>query len=94
MEVVGEFYPQAQWQQCVVHFYRIVTTVVPKGKRKQVAAMLKAIHAQGDRVAVQQKADNVWSPSLRRCGRGRWLVWCGRVLRNCCGLCSIRGSTG
>ena len=59
IEVLGEFYPNAQWQRCVVHFYRNVFTVVPKGKRKEVAAMLRAIHAQEDRAAALQKAADV-----------------------------------
>ena len=59
VEVLGEFYPTAQWQRCVVHFYRNVFTVTPKGKRKEVAAMLRAIHAQEDRNAARQKAADV-----------------------------------
>jgi len=59
VEVLGEFYPKAQWQRCVVHFYRNVFTVIPKGKRKDVAAMLKAIHAQEDGIAAKQKARDV-----------------------------------
>jgi transposase-like protein len=43
----------------VVHFYRNVFTVIPKGKRKEVAAMLRAIHAQEDRSAARQKAADV-----------------------------------
>ena len=31
VESLGEFYPQASWQRCVVHFYRNVFTVVPRG---------------------------------------------------------------
>ena len=49
VESLGDFYPKASWQRCVVHFYRNVFTVVPKGKVKEVAAMLKAIHAQEDK---------------------------------------------
>jgi len=56
IESLGEYYPEAQWQRCMVHFYRNVFSVVPKGKVKQVAAMLKAIHAQEDRQAAQEKA--------------------------------------
>ena len=59
IEVLGEFYPKAQWQGCMVHFYRNVYTVIPKGKRKEVAAMLRAIHAQEDRAAALQKAEDV-----------------------------------
>lgn len=59
MEALGEFFPEAQWQRCVVHWYRNVFTVVPKGKVKAVAAMLKAIHAQEDRQAARRKAADV-----------------------------------
>ena|SRR5581483_6718482 len=56
VEALGEFYPEAAWQRCVVHFYRNVMTAVPVGKVKEVAAMLKAIHAQEDRDAALAKA--------------------------------------
>lgn len=59
VESLGEFYPEAQWQRCVVHFYRNVFTVTPRGKMKEVAGMLKAIHAQEDRAAALAKADQV-----------------------------------
>lgn len=55
VESLAEFYPEAKWQRCVVHFYRNVFTAVPKGKVKEVAAMLKAIHAQEDRDAAREK---------------------------------------
>ena len=56
MESLAEFYPQALWQRCAVHFYRNVWTVVPTTKVREVAAMLKAIHAQEDRAAAVAKA--------------------------------------
>jgi len=59
VEAVGEFYPQAGWQRCMVHWYRNVMSVTPKGKVKEVMAMLKAIHAQEDRQAARDKADLV-----------------------------------
>ena len=59
VESLGEFYPEAQWQRCAVHFYRNVWTAVPTSKMKEVAAMLKAIHAQEDRAAARQKAEQV-----------------------------------
>lgn len=55
VESLVDFYPDAKWQRCVVHFYRNVFTVVPKSKVKGVAAMLKAIHAQEDREAAEEK---------------------------------------
>jgi transposase-like protein len=59
VESLGEFYPEARWQRCVVHFYRNVLSSVPKSKVKEVAAMLKAIHGQEDRQAAQEKARQV-----------------------------------
>lgn len=59
VESLGEFYPEALWQRCAVHFYRNVWTTVPTSKVKEVAAMLKAIHAQEDRAAARQKAEQV-----------------------------------
>jgi transposase-like protein len=55
VESLADFYPQAKWQRCVVHFYRNVFTAVPKAKVKDVAVMLKAIHAQEDRDAASEK---------------------------------------
>ena len=59
IEALGEFYPDAAWQRCMVHWYRNVMSVVPKGKMKEVMAMLKAIHAQEDRQAAREKAQAV-----------------------------------
>src|SRR5262245_27875769 len=51
VESLAEFYPEATWQHCVVHFYRNVFTATPRGKAREVAALLKAIHAQEDEAA-------------------------------------------
>jgi len=59
VESLSEIYPEAAWQRCVVHFYRNVFTMVPKGKVRDVAAMLKAIHAQEDRAAAEIKVSQV-----------------------------------
>lgn len=59
VESIAEFYPDALWQRCVVHFYRNVFSHVPTTKVREVAAMLKAIHAQEDRAAAQAKAADV-----------------------------------
>jgi len=56
IESLGDFYPDAKWQRCMVHFYRNVFTMVPKGKVREVAAMLKAIHAQENRDEAIRKA--------------------------------------
>jgi putative transposase len=59
VEAVGEFYPEATWQRCMVHWYHNVMSVVPKGKVKEVMAMLNSIHAQEDRQAARDKARRV-----------------------------------
>lgn len=59
VESVAEVFPAARWQRCVVHFYRNVFTMVPKGRVREVAAMLKAIHAQEDRREALAKARTV-----------------------------------
>jgi putative transposase len=56
IESIGEYYPNAKWQRCGVHFYRNVFSVVPRGKMKEIAAMLKAVHAQEDIEAARDKA--------------------------------------
>lgn len=59
VESLADFYPDADWQRCAVHFYRNVWSLVPKSKVGAVAAMLKAIHAQEDREAALAKVDAV-----------------------------------
>lgn len=53
---MGEVFPEAKYQRCVVHFYRNVFSVVPKSKVKNVAKILKAIHAQESKKAFREKA--------------------------------------
>ena len=59
MGSVSDFYPEAKWQRCTVHFYRNVFAVVPRGKVKEVARMIKAIHASEDKDAAHEKAEAV-----------------------------------
>jgi len=59
VEATAECFPEAQWQRCAVHFYRNVFSHVPRGKVREVAAMLKAIHAQESRAAALDKAQDV-----------------------------------
>ncbi len=77
MESAGEFYPEAKWQRCIVHFYRNVFTVVPRGKVNDVARMLKAIHASEDKAAAQEKAEAVVKKL-----KGRKLHQAAEVVRN------------
>ena len=56
LEAVGEVFPDAKYQRCIVHFYRNVFSVVPKSKVKIAAKMLKAIRAQENKKASREKA--------------------------------------
>jgi transposase-like protein len=58
-ESAAEFFPDASWQRCTVHFYRNVFSHVPRPKMREVAAMLKAIHAAEDAQAAREKARQV-----------------------------------
>jgi transposase-like protein len=59
VESVAEYYPDADWQRCTVHFYRNVFSHVPNTKVKHVANMLKAIHAQESLETAQEKSQAV-----------------------------------
>jgi putative transposase len=58
-ESATEFFPDASWQRCVVHWYRNIFSHVPSTKVREIAAMLKAIHAGEDIAAARQKAVQV-----------------------------------
>ena len=59
VESIGDFYPEALWQRCVVHFYRNVFSYVPRGRVGDVNLMLKAIHASESREVARAKAREV-----------------------------------
>ena len=59
VEVLGDFFPEAQWQRCVVHWYRNAFSKCPRKHVRDVTAMLKAIHAQEDKKAAREKAKSV-----------------------------------
>ena len=52
----AEVFPEAAYQRCMARFYRNVPARVPKSKRPEVAAMLKAVHAMESREASEAKA--------------------------------------
>ena len=54
-----EIFPEARWQRCIVHWYRNVFSHVPATKVREIAAMLKAIHASEDIMAAREKAVRV-----------------------------------
>lgn len=71
LEAPDEFYPDAKWQRCVVHFYRSVLHAPPQ----EVTLTLKAIHAQEDKAAARQKTAEVVK-KLRAYGLGGQPVLC------------------
>lgn len=56
LEAVNDVFPDAKYQRYTVHFYRNVFSVTPRSRMKEVAAMLKAIHAQENKEAAKEKA--------------------------------------
>src|SRR5262249_3001061 len=58
-ESAAEFFLEAAWQRCVVHWYRNIFSHVPSTKVREIAAMLKAIHASEDLAAAREKANRV-----------------------------------
>lgn len=65
VESVADFLPETRWQRCAVHFYRNVFSHVPSSKVRDVARMLKAIHAQESRATAEKKMADVVA-ELRR----------------------------
>ena len=59
VEAIGQVFPKAKYQRCIVHFYRNIFSVTPNKRRKEVAKMLKAIHAQEDKTAAREKAQSI-----------------------------------
>jgi putative transposase len=59
VESVAKYYPEADWQRCMVHFYRNVFSHAPSTKVKQVNLILKAIHAQQSLQTASDKATQV-----------------------------------
>ena len=58
-ESVGDYYPDADWQCCMVHFHRNVANRVLSTKVKEVARMLKAIYAQERRQSAMIKVSDI-----------------------------------
>lgn len=53
VESIGEVFPNARYQSCTVHMYRNIYSVVPRKTVKEIAKMLKAIHAQENKAATK-----------------------------------------
>ena len=59
VEVLGEFFPEALWQRCVVHFERNVLKDIPRNQMEPVSRMLRAVYAQESREEARTKAKAV-----------------------------------
>ena len=58
-EALGDFFPEAHWQRCAVHFYRDIMTVVPNTKVEKVMRLVKTIHSQESIKSSEAKASFV-----------------------------------
>ena len=59
LETLNEVFPESRYQRCMVHFYRNVFSVVPRGKIRAVSMLLKAVHSQESKESARAKAQEV-----------------------------------
>ena len=59
LETLNEVFPESRYQRCMVHFYRNVFSVVPRGKIRTVSMLLKAVHSQESKESARAKAQEV-----------------------------------
>lgn len=59
VDTLPDFYPEARWQRCTVHFYRDVMKAVPQNKRDEAIRLVKTIHHQESRACPLEKAKHV-----------------------------------
>ena len=59
VESIPDFYPEAMWQRCAVHFYRDVMGAVPKHKIAEVMRLVKTLHTQESADSARKKAAQV-----------------------------------
>jgi putative transposase len=62
---VAKVFPEATWQRCRVHFMRNLLSTVTKGAQEAVAALVRTIFAQPDRVSAMEHLGEV-AAMLRR----------------------------
>lgn len=46
VDTLPDFYPEAGWQRCTVHFYKDVMNAVPHNKRDEAIRLVKTINHQ------------------------------------------------
>jgi putative transposase len=56
---LADYFPEALWQRCSSHFYSEAWLLVPPSKARDLASMLKSIHAQKDLEAARRQAEFV-----------------------------------
>lgn len=78
-ESIGDFYPEADWQRCIVHWYRNIFSHVPSSRVREVSLMLKAIHAQESHQAAVEKAAAVIR-QLRAMKLSKVADWAGETV--------------
>lgn len=68
VESAAEFFPQARWQRCMVHFYRNVFSHVPAGKLREIRRRTRVVGAFPD----GNSALNLAAARLRHIAGTRW----------------------
>lgn len=59
VDTIPNFFPDAKWQRCLVHWYRNLGSKVPKSKLYDVMSLAKALHAQEDLKSALEKSIQV-----------------------------------
>lgn len=59
VESIPDFYPEAKWQRCAVHFYRDIMKAVPRHKMSEAMRLVKTLHTQEGKASARQKASQV-----------------------------------
>ena len=56
VEAIPDFYPEAGWQRCTVHFYRDIMKTVPRHKTSETMRLVKTLHTQESMESSKDKA--------------------------------------
>ena len=59
VESIPDFYPDAKWQRCAVHFYRDIMGAVPKHRTAEVMRLVKTLHTQESIDSARRKTAQV-----------------------------------
>ena len=67
-EAAAEFFPDAGWQRCTVHFYRNVFSHVPRPKVREAAPLFRLPYTESQTILMVQL--------LSEQALSAWFNWC------------------